>query len=74
MALKEWNINVGQSHGASYKSGSVTAVSGGATTLSGPVVRLLVDDAVTGASKQEVLRILLEVLQGQIFTDTFPPA
>lgn len=74
MPLREWNINVGQDKVAVTKNTSGTAVSGGATNLGGTIgMRLLIDDAVTGMSKQEALR-QLEVLSQRVIEDTWPPA
>ena len=74
MALNEYNINVGVNDptGVAWTQ-TVTAVSGGATSLGGTTaIRLLIDDAVT-ISKVEAIR-LLEVLENYIVTHTWTPS
>lgn len=73
MALKEWNIALGGDKVSIVKNASVTAVTGGASTLGGNYeMRLLIDDAVA-TSKTEVLRAI-EALEQRITEDTWPPA
>ena len=73
MALREYNINPGEDKVAVVETGTVTAVTGGATSLGGTIeLRLLVDDAIA-PSKQEVLRAL-EMIEQRIVEDTWPPA
>lgn len=74
MALNEYNVNLGATDPTAVTwTQTVTAVSGGATSLGGTTaVRLLVDDAVA-ISKTDILK-LLEVLEYFVTTDTFPPS
>lgn len=71
MALTEFNLGNDYDKVALVKNTTVTAVSGGATTLGGTYgVRLLVDDTVA-LSKQEVLRAI-EVLEMAIIEGKWP--
>lgn len=74
MALNEYNLNVGVNDptGVAWTQ-TVTAVSGGATSLGGTTaIRLLVDDAVT-PSKTETVRLLYSLIN-YITQDTWTPS
>lgn len=73
MALKEWNTKPGDDKVAVQKLASVTAVTGGATSLGGTTgIRVLVDDAVI-TSKHDALR-LLNIIEQKLTEDAWPPA
>ena len=73
MALRQYDIAVGQDKVGVTGTGTVTAVTGGASSLGGTTgIRLLVDDAVT-VTKQEALR-MWEVLGIRLVEDTWPPS
>lgn len=73
MALRQYDINPGQDKVGVAETGTVTAVTGGASSLGGTIqMRLIIDDAVA-PSRQEVLRAML-VLEQRIIEDTYPPS
>jgi len=73
MALNQFDLAVGTDKVGVTFTQTVTAVSGGATSLGGTVaMRLLIDDAVT-PSKLEAIR-LIEILEYYVTEDTWPPA
>lgn len=73
MALRQYDIAVGQDKIGVSETGTVTAISGGASTLGGTTgIRLIVDDAVT-LTKQEALR-MIEILEIRLTEENWPPA
>jgi hypothetical protein len=73
MALRQYDIAVGQDKVGVTETGTVTAISGGAGSLGGTTgIRLIVDDAVT-VTKQEALR-MVEILEIRLTEDTWPPS
>lgn len=73
MPLRQYDIAVGQDKIGVSETGTVTAISGGASTLGGTTgIRLIVDDAVV-LSKQEAMR-MIEVLEIRLTEETWPPS
>lgn len=72
MALRQYDIAVGQDKIGVTETGTVTAISGGASSLGGTTgIRLIVDDAVT-VTKMEALR-MVEVLEIRLTEENWPP-
>jgi hypothetical protein len=73
MALSQYDLPLGGDKVAVTFTQTVTAVSGGATSLGGTSgVRLLIDDAVV-LSRVDALK-LLEVLEYYVTEHTWPPS
>ncbi len=73
MALNQYDLPLGGDKIAVTFTQTVTAVSGGATSLGGTsAIRLLVDDAVA-ISKVDILK-LIEILEYYVVEHTFPPS
>jgi hypothetical protein len=73
MALRQYDIAVGQDKIGVSETGTVTAISGGASTLGGTTgIRMIVDDAVT-LTKHEALR-MIEILEIRVTEENWPPA
>jgi len=73
MALRQYDIALGQNKLQVAETGTVTAVSGGATDLGGTTgIRLILDDAVV-LTRHEALR-MLEVMEQRLTESVWPPA
>ncbi|CAB4121102.1 hypothetical protein UFOVP6_19 [uncultured Caudovirales phage] len=73
MALNQYDLPLGGDKLAVTFTQTVTAVTGGATSLGGTsAIRLLIDDAVT-ISKTDALK-LIEILEYFVVERTWPPS